>query len=138
MDVIVIWFALSIMAGVVAGNKGRSGVGFFMLSVFLSPLIGLLGAWIARPAVEIEKEKAQTGNSAEYKRCPMCAETIKRAALKCRYCGADLAQSDVPTPPDEDVQAATVCSQLPAKKPAIAREDMTLEEILASESKDPR
>ena len=26
----------------------------------------------------------------ETMRCPMCAETIKKAALKCRFCGADL------------------------------------------------
>jgi hypothetical protein len=25
------------------------------------------------------------------KACPICAETIKKAALKCRFCGADLA-----------------------------------------------
>lgn len=26
--------------------------------------------------------------------CPVCAETIKRAARKCRFCGADLATAD--------------------------------------------
>lgn len=32
------------------------------------------------------------------RQCPMCAETIKRAAVKCRFCGADLeAETASPT-----------------------------------------
>jgi hypothetical protein len=31
--------------------------------------------------------------------CPVCAETIKRAAKKCRFCGADLATMNVGTSP---------------------------------------
>jgi ribosomal protein L37AE/L43A len=41
--------------------------------------------------------------------CPMCAETIKRAAKKCRHCGADLAPTAV-TP-----SAATPSAAAPAQ-----------------------
>ena len=49
MELFVLWIAFSIMSAYVASNKGRSGFGFFMLSLIFSPLIGFIGALIAKP-----------------------------------------------------------------------------------------
>ena len=33
---------------------------------------------------------AQVVDNSDYRACPMCAEDIKRAAIKCKHCGADV------------------------------------------------
>jgi len=80
-----IWFVLCVLAGMLAGSKGRSFFGFFLLSLFLSPLIGFIAALIAQPNTEvIEESKLDSG---EMKKCPKCAEIVKIDATVCRYCG---------------------------------------------------
>jgi hypothetical protein len=39
---VVIWLGLSVVVGVAASGRGRSGFGWFLLSLFISPLIALL------------------------------------------------------------------------------------------------
>ena len=39
---LLIWLALGTGVAYLADSRGRSGIGFFLLSIFLSPLLGLI------------------------------------------------------------------------------------------------
>lgn len=83
MEIIIIWFGLSFIAGYVASNKGRSGAGYFFLSLLLSPLIGLIAALV----VKDDSEKVANN---DLKKCLHCAELVKKEAVKCKHCGGEL------------------------------------------------
>jgi len=44
---VIIWLGVSILVGALASGKGRSGFGWFILSVLLSPIIGAIALVIA-------------------------------------------------------------------------------------------
>ncbi len=81
---IVIWLVLAIMVGVFASNKGRSGIGFFLLAVILSPLIGIIIAVLVSPNQQVMDSKAL--DSGSMKKCPSCAELVKKEASMCKHC----------------------------------------------------
>lgn len=88
MEVFVVWFVLALLCGMYAQSKGRSGFGFFLLAVILSPLIGFIAAAIASPKTAAIESKAMA--SGEQVQCPYCFELIKAAAIRCKHCSADL------------------------------------------------
>ena len=85
----LIWFVLAIAIGIWASNRGRSGFGWFLLAVVISPL--LAGILLA-----VTKNKADIGvisnipSEKTHARCSQCAEFVLPEAKKCKHCGAEL------------------------------------------------
>ncbi|MGB3513557.1 MAG: hypothetical protein WBA93_30975 [Microcoleaceae cyanobacterium] len=44
---VIFWIALSVLIGALASGKNRSGIGWFLLSCLLSPLISAIALAIA-------------------------------------------------------------------------------------------
>lgn len=76
MEFVLGWIVLSIAVGAVAARKDRSGFGWFLLAIVISPLIAIVFL-IA----------AGEGNVT---RCPLCAERVKAKAQICPHCHSEL------------------------------------------------
>ena len=90
MEIVIGWLFFSIVAGVIAGSKGRSGFGYFLLSLVLTPLIGLLLA-IGLPSLNPVATSAGPQPTPDtHVKCPDCRELVLKDARKCKHCGCSL------------------------------------------------
>lgn len=86
MTIAFFWILLAGAVGVLASNKGRSGIGWFLLSLLISPLLGLVFCAVASNL----KTQALTPSESTHLRCPACAEWVQPAAIVCKHCGHTL------------------------------------------------
>jgi len=86
MGYIVAWAIAVVIAWMIGTARGREAAGFF-LGVFFGPL-GTIAALFLKP--NAKKVEAAALSSGELKKCPYCAELIKKEAVVCKHCGRDL------------------------------------------------
>lgn len=88
MAVLVIWIVLSLVIGYVWKERGHDPAAGFFVSLLLSPVIGLIVGIVMSPKKEVLERRSLAAG--EGRKCPFCAEVVKREAVVCRFCGKDL------------------------------------------------
>jgi hypothetical protein len=88
MEIVLFWLGLSIVVWAAASSKGRSGFGWFLLAIVISPLIaGLLVLVLpSRKPQAVTIVQAPQSQGSALKKCPECAEVVQADARICRFC----------------------------------------------------
>lgn len=85
---VLFYFFLCLAVGYFAYKKGRSGIGFFIISIFLTPIIGLIVVLLVKP--DQQTTDAMAIEDGTLRKCPYCAEIVKTEALICKHCHSEL------------------------------------------------
>lgn len=94
IEIILVWLFLAIVVGIIAGSRNRSGFGWFLIALLISPLIaGILVLALGRSG----------------KACPQCAEKVQPQAKVCKHCGH---QFGTARPSEADRRAARTDAML--------------------------
>lgn len=105
-----LYFAACLGVAVVASKRGLSGIGYFFsclvagfvlaviigristgmaagFGAFVIPIAGLFVALSSKSAPDLAIEKGEYG---AFRKCPFCAESVRKEAVKCKHCSSDL------------------------------------------------
>ena len=93
------WLASIIITIIVASSKGRSGFGWFLLSIFF----GIFALILVALLPSLKKDSIPSGVSVDtHVRCPECREFVFMDATKCKHCGIKL----IPSTPEPSAAEA--------------------------------
>lgn len=90
MEIVLFWVGGSIAVGVGASSRGRSGFGWFVLSLLISPLLALIVLALMPNLAEKAAALASQPSVDTHVKCPDCAELVRKEAKVCKHCGCKL------------------------------------------------
>lgn len=88
MELIALAVFISLLVGIAAGRRGRSFVGWTLLSMLITPILALLLLMLLRDLSRHAAPDAPRPDT--HVRCPECRELVLADARKCRHCGCVL------------------------------------------------
>jgi hypothetical protein len=87
MAIAFLYFGLSVAIGIWASNRGRNGLGWFGLSLILSPLLACVFLAVTK---NLSHKNSNSNLNEVYVRCSKCAEFVLPQANICNHCGSNL------------------------------------------------
>lgn len=93
MEIFLFWVGLAIAVGIFASNRGRSGFGWFLISLVISPLLGLIFVAVMKNLAEGKTGAPVAPGPDTHVKCPACAEWVRPEATICKHCRSPLTPS---------------------------------------------
>lgn len=108
----IVFFGLATLAAIIASRRARLGIVTFLVTCGLGfvavpltvaaggsgvaaataalcmPLLALMWACIIKDS---RSRAVDRGAHGDYRKCPFCAEPVRKEAIKCKHCGSNLA-----------------------------------------------
>lgn len=95
MASLLVWSTVfAVVTTIIANTKGLSLGKWAAIGFILGP-IGVI--WVLVTAKDQSALEGESLRSGKFKRCPFCAEVIKKEASVCKHCGGDQTKHPAPT-----------------------------------------